>query len=181
MIDSWVWLTGGAAAWALILTSRWWLLALMNGRQRLPGAVGGVRISVEPARMVEDQVVKRVWSIPVLFQNTRHKPVPVPVMWNFAMVSTNQRARFSASRYQFKGIMTFEHTVYFEDRSTMLLNPGDHLVAHVEVGLPGDHIPARLVLRTYNWTEPKRVLHGQIETSQEYRTAEGHGPTPNAK
>ncbi len=145
---------------AIFFTMPRWLPALMLSR-RLPSSVGGMRISIELARIAEDQITKQLWTIPVMFQNTWRAPVSVPGMWSVAMVTTDKRAKHSPFHFQHQGTLTFERPVH-----DLMLNPEDQVLGFVSVALPDNQQPTHLILRTYVRDQPQLILRGRATTVQ---------------
>ena len=48
----------------------------------LPGRIGGYRVELQPALILEAAVTDQVWSIPIIFINTQRTPLPLPLMWH---------------------------------------------------------------------------------------------------
>lgn len=150
----------GIAAFAVLLA----YIGRTSRLRSLPAFVRGIRIEAETPRIIEDRIVEAVWSTPILLTNPGRRPAQAPIL--------ALRAEVVAGRRTFVAGLEFEQQYIFNGIAGEM-NPGDIIVGHVTVILPGGETPTRVLIRearkggqTYRHTVRKPTKPTPVDDSR---------------
>lgn len=156
-----VWMVVGAVAFiafvllALIMRAGW--RRMRDGH--VPGRVHGFRCDFEGARLEADNIIRRVWVVPVVFTNELRRPAQLPEMHAIATVATNRRTRLLRRTYVHNGVFQWETT---EPPNGVTFNPSASIAARITVELPVDELPVRAGFATLVNNSRGRSYTGKI-------------------
>lgn len=109
------------------------------------GRVAGFRCEFESARVDVDNIVRRVWVVPVVFTNESRRAGKLPEMFAIATVTTNRRTPVLRRPYVHNGVFQWEAE---EAPNGVMFNPSGSIAARVTVELPVDEFPVRVTFAT---------------------------------
>lgn len=127
-----VWVLSAIAVIVLLPRRRDWRWKVPRHRVR------GFRCEVGSARIVEDNIVRQVWAVPIVFTNEWHRPARLPRVDQVANVRSSQRTRILHRAFRYRGMFSWADA---SAASGGEANPGATVTASVRVELAVDEVP----------------------------------------
>lgn len=150
-MDQWliiiVWLLSAIAMVALLSRRKDWRWQVPRHR------IDGFRCELGTAQIVEDNIVRQVWAIPIIFTNDRHRPGRIASVDAIAHIRSSQRTSILHRPFRYHGTFMWDEAA---SASRGEVNPGTTLAAMVRVELPVDEVPEALMFTTSRMSRRRR-------------------------
>ncbi|MFJ4167800.1 hypothetical protein ACIPY5_19790 [Microbacterium sp. NPDC089698] len=134
-----VWLLSAIALVALLSRRKDWRWQVPRHR------IDGFRCELGTAQIVEDNIVRQVWAIPIILTNDRHRLGRIASVDAIAHIRSTQRTSVLHRPFRYHGTFMWDEAA---GASRSEVNPGATVTATVRVELPVDEIPEALTFTT---------------------------------